>query len=274
MSNENEKAPTPAEVAKKVTDVKADEAVEAAKAAADRKRDEAAAASLSTSSDSLVENIQVVVAASESVTEAPTSAPAPVEPAAAVPAAVAPLSTISAAVAAAVAAPAEVTQVVFVPAQGSTAPVLKDAYALPVSASPSAKLNIEELKEFVAQMQPSVRLTPEQGGQQQTMFYQILVQAINTPAEDFGSVFPLMMKIIQDNLHGCFAAENMHRYTPHVTMPAASVTHFRNLLNAVVALADPGTRQIAVRQINVDQAFGDRKIKEESRQRVMSFFNL
>jgi len=168
----------------------------------------------------------------------------------------------------------EPSPVVFVPAPSAIPPVMKDAYALPLSASPSAKLNIEELKEFVAKMQPDVLLTPEQGGQQQTIFYQILIQAINTPAEDFGAVFALVTKIIRENLGGCFAPENMHRYTPHVTMPSASVTHFRNLLNALVALADPATRQIAVRQINVEQAFGDRKIKEESRQRVMSFFNL
>jgi hypothetical protein len=151
---------------------------------------------------------------------------------------------------------------------------LDDVDQLPLSCSPSSRLVIEELKHYIEKMSARVRMPVEEGGQMQMNLYHTLVQAINSKAEDFDAVFGLTMKLIRDNLKGAFSDENMHRYTPHVTMPSQRVAHFRHLLSTLTALADPASRQIALRQVNLAQTFHRAPIREDARQRVLNYFNV
>lgn len=173
------------------------------------------------------------------------------------------------------AAPAKPAQAA-APAPVVTAPrVPSDEFELPLSASGSARLVIQELKEYISKMSSKVRMTPADGGQVQTMLYHILLQVINTKAEEFDMVFGLTMKLIRANLNGAFSDTAVHRYTPHVSLPAAQAATLRYLVNVLTALADPTAeaRKIAMRQVNIEQALNSRVIKEEARQRVMAFFN-
>jgi polyhydroxyalkanoate synthesis regulator phasin len=149
-----------------------------------------------------------------------------------------------------------------------------DPYQLPLSASSSARLTIEELKDYIAKMSSAGRLSPDQGGQAQAHLYHTLVQAINTRAEDFEATFGLTMRLIRENLNGVFSFENMHRYTPHATLPGNKMAHFRYLLSALTALADPALRNQALRQTNMDKAFRVHGVKEDARQRVLNFFHV
>lgn len=172
--------------------------------------------------------------------------------------------------------PAEPTPVVTIAPLGSAvteAP--SDAFELPLSASAAARMTITELKDYVSRMSSRVKLANTEGGQLQSMLYHILIQAINTPAEEFETVFGLTMKIIRANLDGAFNEINVHRYTPHVSLNATQAGQLRYLVNALIALAEPApeTRKIAMRQINIEQALAARVIKEEARQRVLTFFN-
>jgi hypothetical protein len=149
-----------------------------------------------------------------------------------------------------------------------------DPHQLPLSASASARLTIEELKDYIAKMSSAGRLSPDQGGQAQAHLYHTLVQAINTRAEDFEATFGLTMRLIRENLNGVFSFENMHRYTPHATLPGNKMAHFRYLLSALTALADPALRSQALRQTNMDKAFRVHGVKEDARQRVLNFFHV
>jgi hypothetical protein len=151
------------------------------------------------------------------------------------------------------------------------------AYELPLGASGPAKMTILELKDYIEKMSSKVRMDHDTGGQIQGMLYHILIQAINTKAEEFDMVFGMVMKLIRDNMgpKGVFADENIHRFTPHVTLPSASAQHLRYLVNVLTALADPTAlvRAAAKRQINIEQALSGKQIKEEARQRVLAYFN-
>jgi hypothetical protein len=153
-------------------------------------------------------------------------------------------------------------------------PVLDDPYQLPLSCAPASQIVIQELKDYIAAMSAKIRMPNDQGGQIQMNLYHTLMQIINTRPEDFDAVFSLAMKLIHDNLKGVFSDENMHRYTPHVSMPSKLMAHFRYLLSALTALAAPQTRQLALRQVNLAQAFQHPRIKEDARQRVFNYFNV
>jgi len=153
-------------------------------------------------------------------------------------------------------------------------PVMVDPHQLPLSASASSRLTIEELKDYIAKMSSRVRISTEQGGQVQSHLYHTLIQAINTRPEDFDVTFGLAMRLIRENLSGVFSMENVHRYTPHATLPAKSMAHFRYLLSVLTGLADPSLRNESLRQTNLDKAFRSFNIKEEARQRVLNFFNV
>ncbi len=150
---------------------------------------------------------------------------------------------------------------------------INDVDQLPLSCSATSNLSIEELKHYIEKMNAKVRMPTDEGGQMQMNLYFTLVQIINSTAEDFEAVFGLAMKLIRDNLKGVFSDENMHRYTPHVSMPSQRVMHFRQLLSALTTLAVPETRNLAIRH-NLANAFGRAPIREDARQRVLNFFNI
>jgi hypothetical protein len=153
-------------------------------------------------------------------------------------------------------------------------PVIKvDPYQLPLSCSAGSRLTIEELKDYIRVMSAKVALPAAQGGQAQSQLYHILIQAINARAEDFDATFGLTIRLIRDNLSGVFSMEDMHRYTPHATLPAKTMAHFRYLLSVLTALADPALQAEGRRQTNLDKAFRTINIKEDARQRVLNFFN-
>lgn len=153
-------------------------------------------------------------------------------------------------------------------------PAPVDPYQLPLSVSASSRLTVDELKDYISKMSSKLRMTTADGGQVQSNLYHILIQAINTRAEDFDVTFGLAMKLIRDNLKGVFSMENMHRYTPYATLPAKTMAHFRYLLSVLTALADPSIAREAMRQTNLDRAFRSPGIKEEARQRVLNYFNV
>jgi hypothetical protein len=174
-----------------------------------------------------------------------------------------------------VAETAPVQEPVTIPAgMAKVPPMPVDRFQLPLSCSPSSQLAIHELKDYIEAMSAKVTMPSERGGQVQMNLYYTLLQIINTRAEDFDAVFGLAMQLIQANLKGVFSDENIHRYTPHVVMPSKTIAHFRYLLSALTALAAPQSRQLALRHVNLAQAFQNPRIKEESRQRVLNYFNV
>lgn len=167
-------------------------------------------------------------------------------------------------------------EVVVPPVTATPAPTAPTSeFELPLGVSASSRLVITELKDYIEKMSTKARLSAAEGGQVQTMLHHILIQAINTKAEEFETVFGMVMKLIRANLKGAFSDASVHRYTPHVALPPVQAATLRYLVNALVALADPSpaVRQIAKRQINIEQALGSRQIKEDARQRVLAFFN-
>lgn len=163
--------------------------------------------------------------------------------------------------------------VVIAPLSMATPPFPHDTYALPLSCSASSRLVIQELKDYVEMMTRKIQLPAAAGGQAQAGLYHTLIQLINTPAVEFDAVFTLALTIIKDQLNGAFSDMNVHRYTPHVVLPVKSAAHLRYLVNALITLADPATREVGKRQTNVEQALGVSSIKEEARQRVLAFFH-
>lgn len=210
---------------------------------------------------------------SDSVSEQPSTETALVDPSHMTPPAVEekPVEAPVAQAAAVIEAPAPV-----VPAPVeviSQPPALTDEYQLPLSASPSSRLIITELKDYIIAMNAPYQPAAETGGGLQTNLYHTLIQAINTPAEDFEAVFTLVLKIIHDQADAAFSDVNVHRFTPHVRLSPAQSNQMRLLINTLTAMANPATRATAQRSINLEQALAARQIKEDARQRVMNFFN-
>jgi hypothetical protein len=168
-------------------------------------------------------------------------------------------------------APAEPVVIAKQTVQPLTIPV--DPYQLPLSCSAGSRLTVQELREYVEKMSSRVRMPAVEGGQVQSGLYHILIQAINTRAEDFDATFGTVMRIVRDNLPTVFSMENMHRYTPYATLPSKSMAHFRYLLSVLTGLADPSLRNETARQTSLEKAFRSMNIKEEARQRVLNFFN-
>lgn len=176
---------------------------------------------------------------------------------------------------AAVAEPKVETPPAPAPVVATAPPVPHEPSALPLGVSALAKISIAELKDYIEAASAKARPHDAKAGALQMGLHQTIIQLINVDADSFQATWKLAMSLIRENLSGCFATENVHRFTPFMALPPAQANSFRMLVNALTALADPSepARAIAKNQINIELALSNTKIKEESRQRVMAYFN-
>lgn len=153
-------------------------------------------------------------------------------------------------------------------------PIPHDANQLPISVGAAARQVIAELHDYIESMSTKKLLSSEVGARNQASLYRALIGAVNSPAEDFKPVMDLVLKMIADRKGDVFSYENVFRFLPHMTLPPANILVFRALVNLFTALADPASRGLAMKQIDFNATLEHRTIREDARQRVLSYFNV
>lgn len=148
--------------------------------------------------------------------------------------------------------------------------------ALPIGASSAAKLAVAELEDYLRESTYALtrRITDDRGAAMQAGLYRALKGAVNVPAADFEVVMNIFLATIHANKDGVFHPTKVLHHMPHLNIPSAGITSFKKLVNMFTSMADPAGRAATKRQINFPSTLDHRDIREDSRQRVLEFFNV
>lgn len=135
----------------------------------------------------------------------------------------------------------------------------------------SAKLALMSIADYMVAMQPRRPIDNAKGSQQQIALYRAITGIINNTEADFQVAFSTLLNLFHKHRAGVFHEVNVFRFTEHITLNKDETTAFLRLLNLLKLTADPKAREVALRQVRLEDtlAFG---INDAGKQRVLEFF--
>lgn len=143
-------------------------------------------------------------------------------------------------------------------------------------ASPATKMLFDKLQKYMDAMNPRMPITEEDAGRWQVQLYSVLMGVINRiPNEDFEGAFTVLLSVFAHNqktMDDVMHDANVFRAAANITLtnPEDRQTFF-NLLHVIKIVADPKSRALALRQVDVNKALATRSITEVGRQRVLAY---
>lgn len=139
--------------------------------------------------------------------------------------------------------------------------------------TPVGQIMLHRFDEYVKEMAPGRTLSEAVGARHQVNLYRTLVGVINTLDEDFQAVFGAIVRCFVLGDQGVFHETHVYRFMGSVALPEQDRRAFLRILNLIKLLAEPRSRQLAVRQVNLQTSFPP-PITERGKQRVLGYFNL
>jgi len=143
-------------------------------------------------------------------------------------------------------------------------------------AAPATTMIFDKLEKYMKAMDPKAQITDEEAAAWQVQLYGMLLGIINRiPAQDFEGAFTVLLAVFahnQKDIHSVMHEANVFRSAADMklTNPEDRMTFF-NLLHMLKTVADPKSRALALRQVNVNKALDTRPITEVGRQRVLAY---
>lgn len=140
--------------------------------------------------------------------------------------------------------------------------------------SSQAQLVLSTVVEYVTTMHPKRPLEPAKMLRQQTGLYRALTTAINRlEAEEFTVVWGWLLQQFSLYRKGVFAERYVFRGFEDMPLPEVDRKAFQRLLNLIVLTADPKSRPVALRQVDMGKTL-ELGVTEPGRQRLHAFYNV
>lgn len=138
----------------------------------------------------------------------------------------------------------------------------------------NAQLVLSTVVEYVTTMHPKRPVEPAKMLRQQTALYRALTTAINRlEAEEFTTVWGWLLQQFSLYRKGVFAERYVFRGFEDIALPESDRKAFQRLLNLIVLTADPKSRPIALRQVDMGKTL-ELGVTEPGRQRLHAFYNV
>jgi hypothetical protein len=141
------------------------------------------------------------------------------------------------------------------------------------NASTVAKLQLNTIREYMLAMAPNKPITPAAGARQQVMLYRALIGIINLLGDDFNQVWSAVLKLFLKHRSGVFNEMGTFRFTEHMEISKQDRDTYLRLLNLINVTADPKGRQVALRQVRLEETL-NYGVQEAGRQRIQAFYNV
>lgn len=129
----------------------------------------------------------------------------------------------------------------------------------------------QELNTYAEKMAPNVPHSDEEGARLQVLLYRAFQKVLRTEGTDFTGEMDKLLEFVHQHRKTLFSEYNAFRHMDAVALSPNDRLSFTRLLNAFITLADPATRQITVKQVDLNKTmelFGDQR----AHQRVMQYF--
>lgn len=140
--------------------------------------------------------------------------------------------------------------------------------------SPNAQTVKHAFDDYVAKMRPRAPVTVDDISRNQAVLAHTLTSVINRlDGDDFHLMFNYVLQQFKQHAEGVFRPVLVNRGMDLVPLAPEALRLFQRLINMFTLLADPATREVAHRQIDLAKTLAG-AISEPGRQRVFQFFGL
>lgn len=131
---------------------------------------------------------------------------------------------------------------------------------------------LESLESYVRNMAPGVGILPEQGANQQTVLWKLISNICERNPEEFETLFSLVLLFLEEYQDGVFNERYIHRFAEALSISSDQINAFQRIITLMKMVANPKTRRLALKQINLEAALSV-GFSEEARQRILYFVN-
>lgn len=138
--------------------------------------------------------------------------------------------------------------------------------------STTAKLALMNIDEYIANMQPSKPITVENGCKNQVTLFRSITQILNHLNEDFNVVYSEMLRKVHEHSNGVFYDANVFRFFDNISLNEKERKQFQRLLNLLKLTADPKSRQVALKQVDLGKTL--EFFPESVKQKILTFYRV
>lgn len=118
--------------------------------------------------------------------------------------------------------------------------------------SPGTRMALMAVKTYEEKMRAGAPMTAKVGGPQQRSLYTALRQIIAIQSHtEFKKAFTALLSIIQTDKHGAFKPHRINRFLSEAPFGINELGHYSRLIDMLVAMAPPATRDVMKKQIDV-----------------------
>lgn len=195
------------------------------------------------------------------VTEAPTAAPT-----------AAPTQKPTAAPTAAPKAAAKATVVEASKPVAANAPVVEKLASILKNVPPANQIDINRIQIYIEKMAPRRPIDAKVGVAEQVALYRSIQNIINRQEDYFTQLFSALLFLFKtEGATGALSDRYRMRFMENVTLPVGDRKAFANITAMLHILADPASRAIAMKQVNLERAL-ENGLTAEGRDRVLNYF--
>ena len=138
--------------------------------------------------------------------------------------------------------------------------------------SASVKALLHSFDTYFDILAPGKTVDGDHGARAQYAFWRAMYVVIhNAPQEEFKQLWNIILAYFNNHAEGIFHSRYVFRFSEHWSASEVELTAFQRLLNLIHLTADPQTRAVGLKQVDLDRTLGV-FFTDEDRQRLISFY--
>lgn len=134
--------------------------------------------------------------------------------------------------------------------------------------------HIEFVEMYCEAMNPKKSMSAAEAARHQVGLYRTIVNILNNSGEQFSKAYATLLKLFNTHKDGALGTRAVYRAADVVPLNADERATFHALLDLLILTADPQSRKTALRQVDLNKTFRTKNLNEQTKQRVMNFYNL
>lgn len=137
--------------------------------------------------------------------------------------------------------------------------------------SAASRNDITRIRMYCQTMAPKKSVSITTGAQEQATLYRSIQNIINRQETHFVPLFTALLAIFAaESVNGALSDRYRNRFMEHVNLSKADRTALQQLTHVLAMVANPGTRKLALRQINLERALSS-GLTAEGQRRVLQY---
>ena len=135
------------------------------------------------------------------------------------------------------------------------------------------QIEINRILMYIGRMGPDRLIDLKAALVEQVALYRAIQNIINRQDTYFTQLFTAVLFLFKEEYKGALGDRYRMRYMDNIALPEGDRKAFANITQMLLILSDPKSREIALKQVNMERAL-ENGLTEEGRSRVLNYFNL